>query len=127
LRRRADGELSTPLCERLGIRLPVIQAPMAGGPTTPALVAASSAAGALGSFGHAYTQPEEMKKQAATVRSSTERPFGINLFVFAAARRRSTWCTRARRSPPRARGTPKWGFLRPRPRAHRMRPTWKHN
>jgi nitronate monooxygenase len=75
------AKLSTPLCERLGIRLPIIQAPMAGGPTTPALVAASSAAGALGSFGHAYTQPEEMKKQAATVRSSTERPFGINLFV----------------------------------------------
>jgi len=75
--------LSTPLCERLGIRLPLIQAPMAGGPTTPALVAASSAAGALGSFGHAYTQPEEMKKHAAAVRSSTERPFGINLFVSA--------------------------------------------
>jgi nitronate monooxygenase len=75
------AKLSTPLCELLGIRVPVIQAPMAGGPTTPALVAASSAAGALGSFGHAYTQPEEMKKQAATVRSSTDRAFGINLFV----------------------------------------------
>ena len=75
------AHLSTPLCERLGIRLPIIQAPMAGGPTTPELVIACSAAGALGSFGHAYTQPEEMKKQAAAVRAKTDLPFGINLFV----------------------------------------------
>jgi nitronate monooxygenase len=75
------AHLATPLCERLGIRLPIIQAPMAGGPTTPELVAASSAAGALGSFGHAYTAPEEMKRQAAAVRAKTECPFGINLFV----------------------------------------------
>jgi nitronate monooxygenase len=54
---------------------------MAGGPTTPQLVAASSAAGALGSFGHAYTQPDDMRKQSAFVRSKTDRPFGINLFV----------------------------------------------
>ena len=75
------AHLATPLCERLGIRLPIIQAPMAGGPTTPDLVAASSAAGALGSFGHAYTQPDDMKKQAAAVRAKTDRPFGVNLFV----------------------------------------------
>jgi nitronate monooxygenase len=73
--------LRTSFSERLGLRLPLIAAPMAGGPTTPDLVAACSAAGALGSFGFAYTQPEEMKKQAASVRAKTERPFGINLFV----------------------------------------------
>ena len=44
----------------LGIELPIIQAPMAGGITTPDLVAAVSEAGALGSFGFAYTQPETM-------------------------------------------------------------------
>jgi nitronate monooxygenase len=74
-------KLKNSFAERLGLRLPLVVAPMAGGPTTPELVAAASAAGALGSFGFAYTQPEEMKKQAATVRSKTERPFGINLFV----------------------------------------------
>ena len=73
--------LRTSFSEKLGLRLPLIAAPMAGGPTTPELVAACSAAGALGSFGFAYTQPEEMKKQAAGVRAKTERPFGINLFV----------------------------------------------
>jgi nitronate monooxygenase len=71
----------TPLSERLGIRLPIIQAPMAGGPSSPELVAACSAAGALGCFGFAYTQPAEMEKQSAWVRSKTPRPFLINLFA----------------------------------------------
>lgn len=76
-------KLSTPLSEKLGLATPVVQAPMAGGPSSQELVAACSAAGALGSFGFAYTQPEEMKKQSAFVRSSTDRPFGINLFTAA--------------------------------------------
>src|SRR5260221_11884617 len=73
--------VSTPFSEKLGLRLPLIVAPMPGGPTTPELVAASSAAGALGSFGFAYTQPEEMKRQAAAMRAKTDKPFGVNLFV----------------------------------------------
>ncbi len=73
--------LSTPLSETLGLATPIVQAPMAGGPSSPELVAACSAAGALGSFGFAYTQPDEMKKQSAFVRSKTDRPFGINLFT----------------------------------------------
>ncbi len=56
---------------------------MAGGPSSRELVAACSAAGALGSFGFAYTQPEDMKKQCAWVRAKTDRPFGINLFTSA--------------------------------------------
>ena len=75
------ARVSTPFSEKLGLRLPLIAAPMAGGPTSPELVAACCAAGALGSFGFAYTQPEEMKKQAAAVRAKTDRPFGVNLFV----------------------------------------------
>jgi nitronate monooxygenase len=42
----------------LGIKHPIIQAPMAGGPSTPELVAAVSNAGALGSLGSAYSTPE---------------------------------------------------------------------
>ncbi len=45
------GPLSNALCERLGIRHPVVLAGMAGGPTTPELVAAVSEAGGLGTFG----------------------------------------------------------------------------
>jgi nitronate monooxygenase len=73
--------LRTPLCDLLGIEYPIIQAPMAGGPTTPDLVAAVSAAGALGSFGHAYTAADGMRADAAAVRTRTPRPFNLNLFV----------------------------------------------
>ena len=73
--------LASRFSKTLGLRLPVIQAPMAGWPSSQELVAACSAAGALGSFGFAYTQPEEMKKQSAWVRAKTDRPFGINLFT----------------------------------------------
>ncbi len=75
--------LATPLAQKFGISVPIIQAPMAGGPSSQELVAACSAAGALGSFGFAYTQPEDMKKQAAWVRAKTDKPFGINLFTSA--------------------------------------------
>jgi nitronate monooxygenase len=73
--------LATPLSAKLGLASPIVQAPMAGGPSSQELVAACSAAGALGSFGFAYTQPEEMKKQCAWVRARTDRAFGINLFT----------------------------------------------
>jgi nitronate monooxygenase len=48
----------TPFAKKLGLKTPIIQAPMAGGPSSQELVAAASAAGALGSFGFAYTQPD---------------------------------------------------------------------
>ncbi len=74
------AKLHTPLCDRLGIRLPIIQAPMASA-STPAMVAAVSAAGALGSLGCAYTQPEAMQRDAEAVRAHTKLPFNMNLFV----------------------------------------------
>lgn len=75
--------LATPLSELVGLATPIIQAPMAGGPSSRELVAACSAAGALGSFGFAYTQPDEMRRQCAWLRERTDRPFGINLFTSA--------------------------------------------
>src|SRR5215510_15810755 len=73
--------ISTPFSQKLGLRLPVIQAPMAGGASSQELAAACSTAGALGAFGFAYAQPDDMKKQAAFVRSKTDRPFSIDLRV----------------------------------------------
>lgn len=73
--------ISTPFSDKVGLRVPVMQAPMAGGPGGPELVAACSAAGALGALGFAYTQPDDMKKQVAFVRSKTDRPFSIDLRV----------------------------------------------
>jgi nitronate monooxygenase len=54
---------------------------MAGGPSWPELVAAVSKAGALGSFGSAYMQPEAMQRDADAVRAHTHAPFNVNLFV----------------------------------------------
>jgi nitronate monooxygenase len=72
--------LRTPLCDLLGTRLPIIQAPMPGA-STPGLAAAVSRAGALGSLGHAYTQPEAMLRDATALRALTAAPFNLNLFV----------------------------------------------
>ena len=65
----------------LRIDKPLIVAPMAGGPSSPELVAAASNAGALGSMGAAYSTPQGIAEFAATVRAKTDRPFAINLFA----------------------------------------------
>lgn len=64
----------------LGAELPVLAAPMAGGPTTPALVAAAANAGSFGFLAAGYRTPEELARQLEETRAHTER-FGVNLFV----------------------------------------------
>jgi nitronate monooxygenase len=66
---------------RLGIDHPIIQAPMAGGATTPGLVGTVCEAGALGFIGAAYLRPDQIAADARAVRERTTRPFGINLFT----------------------------------------------
>jgi nitronate monooxygenase len=75
----------------LEIEHPIIQAPMAGGTTTPALVAAVSNAGALGSIGAAYLSAEQISESIAAVRQLTDRPFGVNLFVAPPAADAPAW------------------------------------
>jgi nitronate monooxygenase len=65
----------------LEIEHPIIQAPMAGGATTPGLVAAVSNAGSLGSLGAGYLPPEEIREAIREIRRLTERPFAVNLFI----------------------------------------------
>ncbi|CAO3354249.1 NAD(P)H-dependent flavin oxidoreductase [Azospirillum palustre] len=67
--------------ELLGLRSPVIQAPMAGGGDTPALVAAVNEAGGLGFVGAAYLTGEQIAERALAIRQRTALPFGINLFA----------------------------------------------
>lgn len=67
-------------------RYPIIQAPMAGGATTPELVAAVSQAGGLGSLGGALLPPNRLREAIRQVRQLTDRPFNINLFVLEAAK-----------------------------------------
>jgi nitronate monooxygenase len=72
--------LKTPLSERLGLEVPIFQAPMAS-VTTAALAAAVSKAGGLGSFGCAYTQPDAIQREVAALRHITDKPFQLNFFV----------------------------------------------
>lgn len=69
------------LTQRLGLEHPIVQAPMAGGASTPRLAAAASNAGALGSLGVGYLGPEQIRTTIAETRLLTSRPFAVNLFV----------------------------------------------
>lgn len=73
--------VETELTRILGIRYPILQAPMAGGPSTPELAAAVSNAGGLGSLGAGYLSPEQLRGAIRAIRERTDRPFGVNLFV----------------------------------------------
>jgi NAD(P)H-dependent flavin oxidoreductase YrpB (nitropropane dioxygenase family) len=64
----------------LGITVPVLAAPMAGGASTPQLVAAAGHAGSLGFLAAGYKTAEALAEQIAQVRAEAV-PFGINLFV----------------------------------------------
>jgi len=77
--------LRTALTDRLGLSYPIVQAPMAGGGDTPALVAAVGEAGGLGFLGAAYLAPDAILEAARAVRALSARPFGINLFSPVAA------------------------------------------
>jgi nitronate monooxygenase len=66
---------------KLNIQLPLIQAPMTGGPTTPELVAAVSNAGGLGSIGGALMTPDNLQAAIHTTRQLTQKPFAVNLFT----------------------------------------------
>lgn len=61
--------------------LPVLGAPMAGGPSTPELAAAVSNAGGLGFLAAGYKSPAAVREQILRTRTLTGAPFGVNLFV----------------------------------------------
>lgn len=63
------------------LRIPVVQAPMAGGPATPALAAAVSEAGGLGFLAGGYLSADALRAEIAEVRELTTRRFGVNLFL----------------------------------------------
>ena len=65
------------------LRRPLIQAPMAAGPSTPALAAAVGRAGALGFLAGGYLTADALAAQIAETRAlpGGAEPFGVNLFV----------------------------------------------
>lgn len=69
-----------PFCERLGLTVPLIQAPMAGVSTLPLAVAVSQAGG-LGSFATgAMASTSLVAQHLAELRAATDKPININLF-----------------------------------------------
>ena len=72
--------LDTPLTKLLGVRFPIVQAPMANN-APPTLAAAVSAAGGLGSVAGGTLSPDELRAEIREVRQATDRPFAVNLFA----------------------------------------------
>jgi len=63
------------------LKLPIFQAPMGGGITTPRLVSTVSNYGAVGSFGFAYTGPEKIDKAMKETKKLTDGYINANFFV----------------------------------------------
>ncbi|MEN0074181.1 MAG: nitronate monooxygenase, partial [Paracraurococcus sp.] len=74
-RRRAQE-----FCDRFGLRLPILQAPMAGA-CPPALAAAVATAGGLGGFGALMSSPAQMRDWATQFRAASNGAFQINLWI----------------------------------------------
>lgn len=72
--------MSHDLLSTLDIRHPIIQAPMAG-VSTPALAAAVSEAGGLGSVALGTSTVQQARAAIAAVRDKTSRPFNVNVFA----------------------------------------------
>src|SRR5207245_1722910 len=72
--RRMSGVLN-------GLTHPIVLAPLAGGPATPALAAAVCEAGRLGFLAAGYRRADDVRAEVRDFRGRTALPFGLNLFV----------------------------------------------
>lgn len=68
------------LMERLGISVPIIQAPMLGA-TDAAIVTAVGAAGGLGTLAAGGSSPDAIGVDIAKIRAAGDRPFAVNLLM----------------------------------------------
>ncbi len=73
--------LKTPVCDKLGIELPIVLGGMAGA-TTVDMVVAVSEAGGLGILGVTGLTGDQTREQIAAIKAATNRPFGINYLLF---------------------------------------------
>src|SRR5437660_7228140 len=72
--------MKTPIAERLGLRLPILQAPM-GGVAGPALVTAVCEAGGLGMLPIWPMSPDAAERSLSELKAQTSAPFAVNLNV----------------------------------------------
>jgi nitronate monooxygenase len=75
------GPFHTPLCALLGIRHPIVLAGMAGGYTTPELVAGVTRAGGLGVFGAMGMSALALAEAVQRARTLTDGPIGVNVLL----------------------------------------------
>lgn len=74
--------MPTPTTSQLDqLQHPIVQAPMGGGPSTPALAAAVAEAGALGFLAAGYKARDAVRADIAELRGLTQKPFGVNVFA----------------------------------------------
>jgi len=72
--------MSNVICDRLGIRYPILQGPMAWASDSK-LAASVSNAGGLGIMGLGFCPPELFEAEIRAARSRTSAPFGLNIIV----------------------------------------------
>ncbi len=72
--------LRTPLCDRLGIKYPILLAGM-GGVSLHKLVAAVSNAGGLGVIGGATLDADRLREEIRKTRELTDKPFAVDLLA----------------------------------------------
>jgi nitronate monooxygenase len=67
------------------LEIPIVLAPLAGGPATVDLAVAVSDAGGLGFLAAGYRSAADVREQVVAVRARSEAPFGVNVFAPPAA------------------------------------------
>ncbi len=77
------ARLAAVICDRL--EHPIVQAPLAGGPSTVDLAVAVCAAGGLGFLAGGYRTAAAVRAEIHATRARTDAPFGVNVFVPAGA------------------------------------------
>lgn len=63
------------------LAVPIVQAPMAGGPNTLRLALAVSGAGGLGFVAAGYRRAQDLRTEITELQAQSDRPFGVNIFV----------------------------------------------
>ncbi|MBP2644048.1 MAG: enoyl-[acyl-carrier-protein] reductase FabK [Firmicutes bacterium] len=69
------------ICEKLGIKYPILQGPMAWASDSK-LVASVSEAGGLGMLGVGFAPPEVVRAEIEKTKELTKKPFGLNILMF---------------------------------------------
>jgi NAD(P)H-dependent flavin oxidoreductase YrpB (nitropropane dioxygenase family) len=78
--RGLERPMRTALCDKLGIEIPIIQAPM-GGAVGPQLAAAVSNAGGLGTLPLSWSDIPALREEIRETKSLTKKPFAVNLVL----------------------------------------------